>query len=183
MIIQKTGVGQRAARGVKMNKLSKIFYEIAENVAAGAFVAVLIPIGVIGSLASFLFPGEPYLGENTYGFKDKDFVRMHFPPAAGEAMEEGYLAWIDFRQSGNYCGDRLCLSPVSQKLIERWKKEIPGALPIYDTGRLEHFKLASANDNVEIKQYLFKYYKPEYANRYYKAWLKRLDEKRHYVSA
>jgi hypothetical protein len=107
----------------------------------------------------------------TYGFKDHDFIRMHFPEK-NPPMEEGHLAWIIF--DGPKCGDRLVLRPINKQLIERWKKETPGALPIYETGRLEYCKLASAKDNAEIKQYLFDNYIPSQAKNYYEEWLKRL---------
>jgi hypothetical protein len=111
----------------------------------------------------------------TWGFRDRDFIRMHF--FEKNAYEEGALAWVDFGQgtmARGSCGDRLYLVPVSKKLRKRWKAGEMGAFPIYDTERLELCKLATPNDNKEIREYLFENYKPEFAKRYYEAWLKRL---------
>ena len=118
-----------------------------------------------------------------YGFHDHDFIRMHFP-GAEDSMEEGQLAWIHFdNQGSDWPSDRLYLRPVSKKLIRRWKKETPGAFPIYDAGRLEYCTLATEKDNLQIKGYLFYTYRPPSAQVYYNAWLKRLGEKKVNVSA
>ncbi len=169
-------MARKASLGLEMSKVANLAVEVVEGVlaiaAGAAFAAIMIPVGLVSVGLRAFVPREPYSGENTYGFKDGDFVRMHFP-GSEDSLEEGHLTWVDFTGSQkftNICSDRLFLWHVSKGLRDKWQNQ-PHC---YDTGRLEYFELATAKDNDEIKKWLYEEYKPDYAEKFYQAWLKRL---------